>query len=597
MRILASSGPLIALGVVAAAACVPVLALAQVSRPVVQALPSEASQTLTRALRNLARNPRSLPDLVDAGEAALELEDGEAALGFFLRAEEVQPAYGRATAGRAAALVLLERPVEALSAFALAQQNGAVMSRFDKWHGLAWDLVGDNQRAQGYYRSVLARGPDAVVSRRLALSLAISGQAEEMDAVLLPLLQAGDIAAYRTRAFALAILGKTDEAVSISSTILPARIAAQIEPYLRYMPRLTRAQQAAAANLGSFPAATSIGIDSPEIAAYSRAAGPVQVARADNSGDRLTPSGRALGRTDRAEAEPPRRESRRERRERERRERESREAGGATIGVVQALPPTPLATEPEPEPVQVAEAPAAVPPASASADVTAAPPRTELPAVAAAQPAVTTAVAGPPVAEAEPEAGPATAPQFDPEPQPVVVARMDQPSTAASATTTAGPSITLDQVPPPAPVEQANPPAPQGLADAFSDFSLPAGESTRPATGAVDITAIEPARETPPPAQAAPGPPPNPSRHWVQVATGRDVSALRFDWRRISRGSGGALDGKSAFTAPWGQTNRLVTGPYDSAADANAAVRALKEEGVDAFRFTSAAGEAVTPLD
>ena len=62
-----------------------------------------------------------------------------------------------------------------------------------------------------------------------------------------------------------------------------------------------------------------------------------------------------------------------------------------------------------------------------------------------------------------------------------------------------------------------------------------------------------------------PAPPAHPSRHWVQVATGQDTSAFRFDWRRIVRNAGGLLDDAEAFTASWGQTNRLLTGPFDSA--------------------------------
>src|SRR5690606_22251129 len=99
--------------------------------------------------------------------------------------------------------------------------------------------------------------------------------------------------AYRARAFALAILGKDDEAVSIAETMLPERLSGRMTPYLRYMPRLTRAQQAAAANLGVFPHAAQIGRDDPALAAYvppAPARGPVPSVDA-----RLVPSGEALG--------------------------------------------------------------------------------------------------------------------------------------------------------------------------------------------------------------------------------------------------------------------------------------------------------------
>ena len=152
------------------------------------------------------------------------------------------------------------------------------------------------------------------------------------------------------------------------------------------------------------------------------------------------------------------------------------------------------------------------------------------------------------------------------------------------------------------------PPAPESLAEAFADFDL---ASTRPALaatpsgGAVDLTRIEIPREAkpappPPPApKAKPAPPPppkEPSRIWVQVATGKDRSALAFDWKRISKKASAELARKGPFVASWGQATRLLAGPYASDDAARAAVRKLKDMGLDAFTFTSAAGEKVEPL-
>lgn len=121
----------------------------------------------------------------------------------------------------------------------------------------------------------------------------------------------------------------------------------------------------------------------------------------------------------------------------------------------------------------------------------------------------------------------------------------------------------------------------------------------------MDITSIEPPREAPkaepkpepPKAKAPPPKPVVPSRHWVQVATGRDTEALAFDWRRVKRKAGGLLDKSKAHTAAWGQNNRLVAGPFGSAKEADEMVTQLKEKGVDSFRFTSARGEDVNLLD
>jgi hypothetical protein len=90
--------------------------------------------------------------------------------------------------------------------------------------------------------------------------------------MLMPLLRKQDKPAWRAHAFALAIAGRTKEAVDTVNAILPGPLAQSVTPYLRYMPRLTRAQQAAAGNLGKFPRASEIGRDDPVIAAYAPAA-------------------------------------------------------------------------------------------------------------------------------------------------------------------------------------------------------------------------------------------------------------------------------------------------------------------------------------
>src|SRR3546814_11685044 len=68
-------------------------------------------------------------------------------------------------------------------------------------HGLAHDLVGNNAEAQANYRLALARRSDDEVARRLAVSLAISGDRAGFESALLPMLQRQDYAAFRARAF------------------------------------------------------------------------------------------------------------------------------------------------------------------------------------------------------------------------------------------------------------------------------------------------------------------------------------------------------------------------------------------------------------
>ena len=509
--------------------------LSQVAAAQVQAQASP-TQRLSEALRSLARDPQYFPSLIEAAQASLALDDVDAALGFFRRAEAVAPADGRVKAGLATAMVRQGQPLEALRLFAEAEQAGEPMRVHAADRGLAYDLIGDNARAQEDYRLALSVASDPVVTRRLALSQAIAGDRSASEATLLPLLQRRELSAYRTRAFALAVLGRADEAVSIAETMLPASLSSRMAPYLRYMPRLTRAQQAAAANLGRFPQAAQIGREDPALAAYAAQGGAPQAARG-GADARLVPSGEPLG-PSAGDSRIPRRED------------------NARLGPVMATPATPEA------PQAVEEAPERVEPAAPvvlAANDPPQPPPEEI-----GPPAVV--VAALPSAPPEPEL-----------PRPSV-------SLAAQAQTPAA------VVPPPT--------AQRDLSQAFAEFSLPPQPAV-PAQGAVDITRIEPKREEPR-VEPRPAPPPrpvHPSRHWVQVATGRDTGALAFDWRKFKREAGGLLDRTEPHIAAWGQTNRLVAGPFASAREANELVAKLKEKEVDSFRFTSAQGEEVRRLD
>ncbi|KLI64212.1 hypothetical protein AAV99_00625 [Aurantiacibacter marinus] len=539
------------------------------AQEVVQALPNPASAELSDALRRLSRSPDNVAALVDAGRASLALGDVSGALSFLSRAQARRPEDGRVLTGLALVAVRRGEGITAVQLFDNANAAGASLSDVAAERGLAYDLIGNNARAQRLYRQALSRQASDEVIRRLALSYAISGDAAASEATLLPLLQRQDRSAYRSRAFALAIMGRDTEAVTIAETMLPPRLSGRLAPYLRYMPRLTPSQQAAAANLGRFPAASRIGQDSPQIAALAGGAGQTTSAPV-SGGDRLTPSGAALGPARQAAAEP----------------------------VV-----APPASAPEPAPVQA--------PVQARVQ---APTPTPTPAISGELPAITTSEAVR-MAEAavQPTAQPTMQPAFErpirpPQPareqSPVIVATIGEDA-AFPAEQESRPSFSLSE-----PVAQSSPifeaeseqTAEQlGLAEAFADFTLPGqGLPVAPSAGAVDITAIQPAREVvapaPAPAPTSPPPPANPSRHWVQVATGQDVGAFRFDWRRIVRGAGGLLDGREAYTAPWNQTNRLVTGPFESRSAAQAFIAELAEAGVDSFRFTSAAGEEVVPL-
>ncbi len=546
IRVSLLSSVLLAGGAVAAGALAPVTGASADAQEVVQALPDPAEEALNDALRRLSRNPESVPALVAAGRASLDLDDVSAALGFFNRAQAVDPEDGRVLAGLGMVAVRRGEAVTALQLFRNAEAAGERMSPYAAERGLAYDLVGRNDRAQRDYRLALSQDESPEVLRRLALSYAIAGNADASETTLLPLLQRQDRAAYRTRAFALAIRGREQEAIAIAETMLPPRLSQRLAPYFRYMPQLTRAQQAAAANLGRFPAANEVGQDPVEVAAYARsgdAAEATQPARRRRSGDRLEPQGEPLG------------------------------PAPAQETATTAEQPVTMA-EAQPAPVaQPAQGPDVATPAASG----------ELPAIAPAR------------AERQVAAAP---PQTSPEAAPVVVASLDTRAQPVEEPT-AQPSFSLVGNPAPVQPQPTSPatesaPVALDLAEAFADFTLE-GRPVPAMEGAVDITTIDPPRERPVPAE--PAPPAHPARHWVQVATGQDTAAFRFDWRRIVRNAEGLLDDADAFTARWGQTNRLLTGPFDSARAAQEFVSALAGAGVDSFRFSSEEGEQIQSLD
>ena len=698
------------------------------SRPVVQAIPSAESAELSDALREVSQRPNDIPVLIKAGDAALESGDLAAAERFFRRIQEIEPGDARAKLGLAAIAVRKEDPFTALRLFDEAQAAGVDSLRYSGDHGLAYDLVGDTVRAQRFYQLSMAVKPRPEMIRRMALSQAISGDIRGAEATLLPLLRNEDLAAFRTRAFALAIAGKQGEAMSIAETLMPEASAKRLEPYLNSLPKLTRAQQAAAGNFGHFPLATQVGIDDPRVATY--AAGNVPPIRlAQEASDRLVPQGQPLGGAGNSEsqlarpvlaqaeavsaqAEAPqqtrtvRRSAQRdlsdvsdplartrgrrtqvvsasELREPEERAAENTElaapASNAVATQVASAPPVAVPTRgelppigaPVPAPASApapAPAPAPVPalaPGAATAsaanatasvpavdDVTrlsnsmtdfAAPPTeidvdgdSQLPPMVPLQADAGRSLASTDDAMAEtaaatvpdvpapsidvlgsgerPAASAALAEQSAPTPvaraAPVVVSRIEsspapspavpraiervamQPSTVAQEVVQAIPQATQA-------VEAAAsaPTAPASVADAFADFDLGEPAPAPRPVDAVDITKIDiPIEKVAEEKEAAPAKPANPSRIWVQVATGQDRSALRFDFRRISRQAPELFEGKEGFTAQWNETNRLVTGPFASARAARDFVNELKEKGIESFTFTSEDGQEIEAL-
>lgn len=481
----------------------------QAQQAIVQPLPPPEMSDLRQALTRLATEPRNVAALIDAGNAALALDDVDAAIGFFGRAAELDPGNPRVKLGLAGAYVVTRRPIEALRLFQEAEQAGADASQFAAKRGLAFDLVGDNASAQQQYRLALSRRDDPRVREQLAISQAVSGDRNGFEATLRPMLEAQDLSAFRTRAFGLAILKREREAVELAGQVMPPQLAQSFVPYLRQLPQLSAVEQIAAVHLGIFPASGQqrrAATAAPASASATRTSTPVA--------QRLAPAGTPMG-------------------------------GPATLA-----PATPAPAQPR----QAAQVPV--------------------------QPSEPTIVRQPVVQPLPPErprpdlstvfAGLAPAATAAPAPGAVDVVRLEARRDVRPAAM--------------APAAAPNPPAPA---------ARPAGPVDRPAAPATRTAA--PAAK--PPARAAkPAQPAHPARVWVQLAAGANRDALSFDWRRLSRQGGKVLSGKEPHVTQWGRTNRLLAGPYATTREADAAVKALQEAGLDSFRYQSPEGQEITPL-
>ena len=242
--------------------------------------PETPSAALARHVRALASNPKDFGALIGAGKAALDLGDPQAAAGFFARADEVNPRSPLPQAGMGAVSVANGEPNAAMPYFSRALQLGAPLSTLACDRGLAYDLMGQQAKAQADYRAALG-GPDATEARRrLALSLAIGGDKTGAMQALAPLAAKGDSAAGRVRAFVLALTGDSQGAMVATDAAMPGSWS-QVSPFLQRLPTLQPGQKAAAVNLGIFPDSNGAQVASAGVASQfaSRPAAPVGVDR------------------------------------------------------------------------------------------------------------------------------------------------------------------------------------------------------------------------------------------------------------------------------------------------------------------------------
>ncbi|MGK2909067.1 MAG: SPOR domain-containing protein [Sphingobium sp.] len=559
--------------------------------------PPDATASLNASLTRLGQNPRDINALIGAGEAALALDDPRAATGFFARADEIQGGNGRVKAGLGRAMLKLQNPTEALKLFSQAEQLRYPADSFIGDRALARDLAGDQAGAQRDYQAALLRKPDdPELIRRYAVSLGISGQVDAAEKVIEPLLYKNDRAAWRNRAFVLAMNGRDQEARVITQKVMPKPLADAIQPYMDRMAGLTPAQRAAAVHFGNFPSNAGVRM-AANTATAPRAVTPVPATPAPSVDTRKAVTRSSTSTRFRNVIPLP----------------------APVQRQAQSMPaqstPAPATPIPTPGPIFPASA-ATITPSGPSGPVRTA--RNDAPPPANTAPRTATPVVQPQRAAPATAAAPGSAPvqgPIDPAPR--------SPQWAAATPPAASPPIAQQQPPVQQPASPSpSPVATRTLADIIRELDVPETER-RSQVAAVDLSEIaarqsqkrlaaraaadKAKRDAAAKAKAEADAKAkalaaekaklakNPSRNWVQIGTGQSVSALGFTLRGL-RKKHDSLTGKDAYTASWGRTNRLVVGPFASFTKAKDFEATLKKGGADVFTWQSEAGEEVSPV-
>lgn len=660
------------------------------AQEVVQALPGTTdADALAADMRRIASNPRDVDALVDAARLSLRLEDVRAAAALLQRAENAEPRNPRVKAGQASVLVQSERPGQALRYFAEAEAAGLDPASFAADRGLAYDLTGQQARAQlDYARALRSQPNDPELIRRYALSLGISGQRQRAIAMLDPLVRRSDRAAWRAQAFVLAMTGDIGGASRIAATMMPGG-AAGLSAFFERLPTLSPTDRAFAVHFGEVrptPERLADARLAPPVAPVPTqpvvlaSTQPVPVPQADRGRQtRERTRSAATSPIPRREnpqlaATPPVRQPAVTAAATPIRQPVVTASPAASTQrpaspTVSPAPSTPQVLVAAREPSQglvVGAAPAAAQPSpSTSTPAQVAAPAVQVastpvqpaptqPAVQLASATVTPAFAPPETTTALPPAAPADAPAapiarsvetVTPPPSTPQLAERTIPAARSGAVARvsedsilariiAGLSIPGSEL---GVAEPPRPPAPAIVAQAVS----------QPAPGRTDTAArAEPAaRPEPSPADRAAADKlaaarvaadkraaerkaaaekkalaekkaaaaakaladkeaaekkrierANPERIWVQVAGGAYEGDLAKAYAAVKAKAPGVFGSRGGYTTPLRATNRVLTGPFKSDAEARQFVNDLKKEGVSAFTFTSDAGQPVSRL-
>jgi hypothetical protein len=88
----------------------------------------------------------------------------------------------------------------------------------------------------------------------------------------------------------------------------------------------------------------------------------------------------------------------------------------------------------------------------------------------------------------------------------------------------------------------------------------------------------------------------NPERIWVQVAGGAYAGDLPKAYAAVKAKAPAIIGSRGGWSTPLRATNRVLTGPFKTDAEARSFVNQLAKAGVSAFTFTSDTGQVVTRL-
>lgn len=620
----------------------PLPALAQPGA-IVQPLTPNADR-LSEQMRILGRSPNDVSALVEAGRLSGKLGDTDAAMQFLARAEKASPNDPRIRAARGVSLVAMERPGEALAMFASAERAGVSMTPYLAERGLAYDLLGRGSLAQADYRQALRAGEDDEVTRRLALSLGIDGNVTESTTVLNPLLQKGDRAAWRVRAFVLAMAGDAAGADKITASMLPG-FSTSLSPFFRRLPQLAGADRAFAVHFGRLAPSPERLADArlaPPLPAPVRTAPPVALAsaapvapattartvtRTPTYAERRAERQRQAQAAQAAQVEAARRaadaqaqqvaqaradEAARRAALAQRQQLAAQQAEQARIAEATRVEAERVAARQAEERRVAAEALAARDRAEQAArapvQVAAAP----VPVTIVDRPAESVPAAPVAVASAAPVAPPAATPATSSAAATVAARAPSNDDVLARIIRNLDiPASELGVGPPPAPVATAASSSTLAAQAEAARRTAEAREATARAAEAAEAKKLAAARaatakkaaeakriadekkaEAAEAARLAQIKRADPERHWVQIAGGANVAGLPAAWS-IMAGKAPALKGRQAWTTPLRATNRLLTGPFKSDAEAQDFVNTLRKSGVQAFTFTSEAGQKV----